>query len=275
MKKPRKWLATSAALFIIPALAACSSSNGSDTGKQEQPKTEMSSKANTSSDRKSDQESKKSQTQNKEMPQAQVLQAIKKDLKTKIPIKLPTQLPVDEGKHLTAITSSGDTSYQIQFYETDTPVAVNDPSVPGKRKDAVKIADMQVKKFDSVKKAQEQIGYQNYSKIGGKKMDLGHGVSGYRDAGAGSANIGWNEGRWDLVSRARTNNAKAGEQLALKTVDYLEKHTLPAPNKYGSFHLDAEDKGTSWVLWQDGDTVYNFNKVDDPMNLLAIVEEMK
>ena len=300
MKRLRKWGAVSIASLMIPALAACSNNEDDNNQTDKNPKTEevnktqmehqdkqpdQSEKKDSDSDKiedtisskqpvKGDQD--KSVIEHSELSQPEVLQAIKKELhNTKIPKVLPKQLPLEKGKHLTATTASDEMSYHIKFYATNDPVPINHSTLPGKRKDAVHIADLHVKQYPSKAKATEQIDYEDYSKTGAKAIDLGHDIKGYQDAGAGSVFTSWNEGRWAFTARARTTNSEKGEKLAKQAVNYLENSTLPAPNKYGSIHLNSENNGSSRAIWQDGKTVYELNSVRKPMDDVKIVEAFK
>ena len=89
----------------------------------------------------------------------------------------------------------------------------------------------------------------------GKKVDLGHGITGYQDAGAGSLYTSWNEGRWAIITRSATQKSKENLTAAKDTVDFLEEHMMPVPKQYGQLHIDAEQKG-SMAKWQKQTYVY-------------------
>jgi len=214
---------------------------------------------------------KEGKSERRKVNQEEALQAIREQLKTDLPKQLPGELPLKYGRNLTATTTSKENSYQVVFYETDPPVPVDDPALPNQRKDARRIAELTVTRYQSQETAQEQIGYEIFSKSGGKKINLGHKITGYQDAGAGSSFISWNEGRWALSVRNQTDQAIEGEKLAKEAVQYLEDHRLPAPQRYGFIRMEPKS-GSSSAVWQQQNTVYELTKIDEPMNVLRIVQ---
>lgn len=202
------------------------------------------------------------------LSQAEVMDAIKTQLKTNISKVLPNKLPLSEGKHLTATTKSDANHYEIVFYESVQPIPINHNTL-GKDQSAKAIMRLQVKKYNSLKEANEQIGFQDYSKSGASTVELGHGVKGYQDAGAGSQWTSWNEGRWALVSRAKTTEGDKGRKLAENAVNYLESHTLPIPKPHGMVHIDV-DQSDNRIMWQKETITYTIDQVKDPMVALEI-----
>ena len=157
----------------------------------------------------------------------------------------------EESGHIGAMVMEETDSVEIQFYETEEPKLLNDPDLAG----ASKTALLTIQRFPSIKAANEQIAFEQFDKIGGTQVDLGHGIIGYQDAGAGSLFTSWNEGRWAMVARTTTDTPKEGEQLARQTVSYLEEHTLPIPHEHGSLHVDINEQG-SIIKWQKEELVY-------------------
>lgn len=207
------------------------------------------------------------------LTQDEVLKAIKTQLKTDLSKILPSQLPLDKGKHLTATTKSTANYYQVVFMESDKPIAINNKALKDKQQATV-IARLKVTKYASMTKSNEQIAYEDYSNLGGQKVDLGYGISGYQDAGAGSAFVSWNEGRWALTARARTTDAKQGVKLAKEATKFLETNTLPIPKPNGLVHLDVEQSGNR-ITWQKEKIVYLIDQVKNPMNALKIATSFK
>lgn len=295
LKKKSTAASVAAAVILAPLLGACSSGVNDST----KPQTEQqenashtnkdSSHANKQTDQgvtvkpaapaesgnqkktKQTRAEKEGKSERRKVNQEEALQAIREQLKTDLPKQLPGELPLKYGRNLTATTSSKENSYQVVFYETDPPIPVNDPALPNQRKDARQIAKLKVTRYKSQETAQEQIGYEIFSKSGGNKIDLGHKITGYQDAGAGSSFISWNEGRWALSVRSETPQVSKGEKLAKEAVQYLEEHRLLAPQRYGYIRMDA-NSGASSAIWQQQNTVYELSKVDEPMNVLRIVQ---
>ncbi|MGG0655275.1 hypothetical protein [Rummeliibacillus pycnus] len=215
-----------------------------------------------------------SQTEINGNNQTDVIASIKKQLKTKLPVSLPSQLPLKEGKHLTATTTVEKNKYTVVFYEMDKEVPVNDPSLKKASKKSI-IAKYTVVKYSSLEKANEKISFEDFSKAGGQKMNLGHNIIGYQDAGAGSLWTSWNEGRWSLATHTRTTKPELGLELAKQAVEFLETNSLPIPKPNGSIHLDAIKSTENNVKWQNNNIVYSIEKVNDPMDALKMATSMK
>lgn len=256
----KKLLFTS--VVMVSMLAACSEKD-TNTVEQEHPQQEQQGTENQEGASGTKQEDTVSS-----VTQAEALKTIKEQLGTDLAIDLPNNLPLTKGAFLTATTTATDKQAEILFLESKDYIAVNDV----KLKDAsaaTPIAKLTVKLFDSIDEASKQIAYEDYSKNGGQQVALGHNLTGYQDAGAGSLWTGWNEGRWALATRTRTENSAAGVDLAKQAVEYLESHTLPIPHENGLVHLDVEQSG-NLIVWQDGKLVYTLDSIKDPMQALAI-----
>ncbi len=137
------------------------------------------------------------------------------------------------------------------------------------------IAKYYVKKYNSEKEANDVIGFEDFSKAGGQKVNLGHNIGGYQDAAAGSLFTGWNEGRWALATQTRTTSPENGLDLAKQAVEFLEKNTLPIPKPNGSIHLSAMSPTGNVIKWQDNTIVYSLENVKDPMESLKIATSVK
>lgn len=200
----------------------------------------------------------------------QVLADIKTEIKTDLEVRLPESLGLKEGDYLTATITSNADSYYVVFYKNDQPMQLNDPQLLSDNNPAMKILKLEAKRYESKDKAAEEIAFQDFSQLGGEEMDLGRDIKGYRDAGAGSSFISWNEGRWGLTSRTLTSEPDKGEALAKEAVDFLENIMLPIPKEYGTIHLDTEENGNLAKL-QNEEVVYTFSEVKDPMDMLSFL----
>ena len=203
-----------------------------------------------------------------------VLTSIRKQLKTDLPVLVPNELPIENGKYLTAKTTSSNNQYTIVYYQTDKNTPVNDKTLEQAPKDSV-IAKYEVKKYSNEKEANDVIGFEDFSKTGGQKVSLGHNITGYQDAAAGSQFTGWNEGRWAIATQTRTANPEKGLVLAKQAVEFLEKNTLPIPKPNGSIHLSATSSTGNMVKWQNNTIVYSIENVKDPMEALRIATSVK
>ena len=207
--------------------------------------------------------------------QADVIASIKKELKTNLPVLLPSQLPIKEGQYLTATTKIEKNNYTIVFYESKKKVPVNDSSLKTNTLEKSIVAKYSVVEYNSLEKANEVIGFQDFSKAGGQKVNLGHNIIGYQDAGAGALWTSWNEGRWALATHTRTPKPELGLELAKQAVNFLEKNTLPIPKPNGSIRLDAITSTENNVKWQNNNIVYSIEKVKNPLDALKIATSMK
>ncbi|PYF06090.1 hypothetical protein [Ureibacillus chungkukjangi] len=199
--------------------------------------------------------------ENEESVEADSSEADPKSLQSAIPsdweVKLPTDFPVTEGKHLTAITSSEENEVTYEFYETDQELPINDPNV---KKSGQLIGNLVITKYETADAAGEEIDQTVFAD--GEPVDLGHGITGYQDGGAGSLFTSWNEGRWAITARSTTEKSEESLATAKETVEFLETNMLPIPKQYGHLHVDAEDSG-SLAKWQKQNIVYTMTDFGD------------
>ncbi len=244
-----------------------SSSNDSSSSNENQDKTAINTSDNKSSD-------KNTINNNKVLTQKEVLSAIGEQIKTNLNINLPSSLPLSKSEHLTAVTKSSKDSYSIVFYKNSEPIPINNKKLVDGSSTAIEIARFQAQKANSQKESDEKISFEQFNNLGGQEIDLGHGIKGFQDAGAGSVFTSWNEGRWALTVRTLTSQNDKGVELAKKSVEFLEKNTLPIPKQYGKIHLDTEQNGNI-SMWQDGKIVYTLDKVKNPIYMLDILVKFK
>ena len=172
-------------------------------------------------------------------------------------VTLPSDFPVTNGKHLTAITKTQQDEVTFEFYEVDKEVPINDPNI--KKAGQLK-GHLAITKYASEEVASKEIDQTIFKQ--GEKVDLGHGITGYQDAGAGSLFTSWNEGRWAIIARSTTEKAEESVETAKETVEFLEKNTMPIPKQYGELHIDAEHSG-SLAKWQKQNLVYSLTDFGD------------
>ena len=204
------------------------------------------------------------------MTQAEVIDAVKADLKTDLTKMLPSELPLEKGKYLTAWTKSDANHYEVVFYKSDEPIAINHITLA----DGRIIARFNAQKYESVQEASEQVAFENFSELGGQPIDLDYGITGYQDAGAGSMWTSWNEGRWAIAAHTRTSEGERGEKLAKEATEFLEAHTLPIPKPNGFAHIDVYESDNR-IIWQKENIVYIIDEVKDPMIALEIATSIE
>ncbi len=172
-------------------------------------------------------------------------------------ITLPSDFPVTQGKYLTALTSSQPDAVTFEFYETDRELAVNDSNI---KKIGEFIGRLEITKFATEEAAGEEIDKSVFA--GGEAVDLGHGITGYQDGGAGSLFTSWNEGRWAIIARSTTEKSEQSLATAKETVEFLETNKMPIPKQYGHLHIDTEQSG-SLAKWQKQNLVYSLTDFGD------------
>jgi hypothetical protein len=110
------------------------------------------------------------------------------------------------------------------------------------------------------------------------KIDLGYGIAGYEDAGAGTQGITWNEGRWTIEVLSpldkEVDGSGRGLATAKKIVDYLEKHRLPVPHKYGFIQVYTDGR-SDYVSWQNNKKVNKIQGTYDNMKLIKALCKVK
>ncbi|WP_050616356.1 hypothetical protein [Bacillus testis] len=207
--------------------------------------------------------------------QKEVIAETKKQISSNLEPKLPKELPLTNAKkHLSAATVSDKQMYRVIFFETDTSIPVNHKKL-NIVQIAHPIATVEVRQYNTVQQAQEAVGYMSPKEIntGNPPIQLGSGIKGFPEAGAGNKWLNWHEGRWYLSVHASNIEGNSDyTPLAKQIVSYLEKNSLPAPHQYGSVKADVEasKSATNKVTWQEGKTVYSIFGVTNPIDMLKI-----
>ncbi|AQY51655.1 lipoprotein [Listeria weihenstephanensis FSL R9-0317] len=207
------------------------------------------------------------------LPQKDVLATVQSKLDSNVVVILPTSIPLSSDKHyLSAATTSTDNKYDVVFYETKQPTSVNSPDLKDTSK-ATPIATVSGQNYETEEEAGEATGHLNNVNTGVNGVDLGSGITGYSDAGAGSTFLNWAEGRYSLGVRNTTSaDPEVSIDLAKKVVAKLEKETLPIPHQLGAVKLEAEPNradGNS-IRWQNQKTVYSVSQFADPLDGVSI-----
>ncbi|GGH84149.1 hypothetical protein JOD43_001928 [Pullulanibacillus pueri] len=233
----------------------------------------------SSSDSSQDDQGDSSQDAHQSSPPKTIHQAMEDTahaLKTSVPLILPTDASLAEGTYLTSVTKSEKWFYQVKLYEVDQPTEVNSGAA-GKGKSIGTVEGTEYKNSAAAKKA-----ITHYYQVDQPNIDLGHNIKGESSAGAGHSYIIWNEGRWSLSIDTPTDPANqttqfdTGKTLAKEIVDYLESHTLPAPQSIGSITVHAwKDSPSITVFWQNHEMTYKISSQTDPLGVLKLAVSMK
>jgi len=226
-------------VLSIFLLAACEETNKSTTADPDTAADSKSSEIDTTN------------SPSKEEPgtsQPEEVSATTEDFQSIIPsewdVEIPADFPVSKGSYLTAITTTDDDVLTFNFYETPSKLALNDKNI---EQDGTYIGQLTITKYGSKELAGKEIDQTVFDS--GQTVDLGYGITGYQDAGAGSLFTSWNEGRWAIIARSLTEKAEESLTTAKETVEFLETNMLPIPKDYGYLHVDAEQSGTM-AKWQ-------------------------
>ncbi|AZB41951.1 hypothetical protein CEF21_06395 [Bacillus sp. FJAT-42376] len=205
-----------------------------------------------------------------ELTPEQVISETAAQLKSRVPFTLPKTIPVADDLHLTSMTKSDSKSYEITFYETKEPIPINSSKLKGLGNDS-KIAVVKATEYKTEQEAADMVGYQKADPTGNPPVNLGSGIKGYTDAGAGSVFLNWNEGRWLFASKAMSAKGNQNIELGKKVVSYLESTMLPPPDK-GRVTLDANapEGRNHMIVWQDGNIVYQIEQPNGAMTGLDI-----
>ncbi|MBA3927852.1 hypothetical protein [Listeria rustica] len=203
------------------------------------------------------------------LTQKDVLATVKSKLSSDVVVMLPKAVPLSSDKHyLSAKTSDSEDAYQVIFYETKAPISVNSSDLKDTSK-ATPIATVSGKLYATEEAAAEATGHMNDVNTGVNGVDLGSGITGYSDAGAGSTFLNWAEGRWSMGVRNTTSaDPQDSIDLAKKVVAVLEEETLPAPHQVGGMKLEAAPNKAEGniISWQDGKTDYTVSDFTDPLD---------
>lgn len=200
----------------------------------------------------------------------EVIRETENELNTGVPVKLPASINVTPDYHLTAMTTSEQKHYEVMFYETEQSIPINDEKLNNMDFSTVKF---KATRYESPEEAAKQIDHQLYSENGAQSADLGFGIKGYRDAGAGSQFMGWNEGRWSLSLRSTTQQGEKIVGESKKIVQFLEENTLPIPHELGAVKVDVSDAGgkpIQHIAWQEDAIVYEIQTRKSMLDALQI-----
>lgn len=185
--------------------------------------------------------------------------------------KFPDPATISGGKEIGIAASEEQGVLKVKYYAVNEETPFNDPAL----NDQTPIAQFQRQAFDSKETAQNEVG-QTYDP-NGQQVDLGHNITGYRSAGAGSSFVMWKEGNWSLAVRANNLEEEDPVPLAKQTVEYLEGAFLPVPHDAGQISLRVAkgDVQSNSVVWQDNQTVYTIMNADSMSALMMAVSMAK
>ncbi|MDO3411825.1 hypothetical protein QWJ34_18835 [Saccharibacillus sp. CPCC 101409] len=194
--------------------------------------------------------------------------------------ELPTKFELAEGKYLTAsIEKNEENAFNVVFYETEEPVPVDDDSLNPDESTPI-LAIYNAETYDdptSVKDIFFDAG--DLDNIPQEMaVDLGHDIVGMQEGAAGTQYLSWKEGRWVLQVKSLSLDEMDQPGIAKKMVDYLEGHSLPAPDDAGRVraeYAEGGDRVRNLVAWNKGDVVYQIDTDHVPLEALAMAVSVK
>lgn len=158
--------------------------------------------------------------------------------------------------HLNVRYSGNANSYTIYYSVGYTAKRLNDPTLSSQTPYLI----LSKKTYASKAAAAQAIRhYDDSSTAGLPTVDLGHGLTGTIDAGAGQRYLTWKEGHWQLTVHAAAVNGEDPVPTARHIVELLEQFYLPAPDDRGTgtFEVSVGDGQRPQVLtWMRGNVVY-------------------
>lgn len=169
---------------------------------------------------------------------------------------LPQKILTATDSHfLSAATTKEESQWAINYYAEEQAIPFNNAQL----NDLDPIARFTKTTYATEDEAQGAVNYVPVE-TSGQPVDLGHQITGYQDAGAGSVFLSWQEGNWSLNIHGINLDGEDPLPLAKELVELLEEEALPAPKIKGQINLRVSntDKQLSanTVTWQEGDVVY-------------------
>lgn len=200
-------------------------------------------------------------------------QAILKGLSATIPTALPQKILTAHDGHFLSAATAQDNAIAVNYYATEQPIPLNDTHLNR----LTPIARFTKTTYGTEVEAKEAVNYVPVN-TAGQPVDLGHAITGYQDAGAGSVFLSWQEGNWSLTVRGVNLDGEDPVPLAKEVVEQLETASLPAPQSVGQINLQVSNKegemAANTLTWQEGTTVYLLEH-HDPKQVIDMALSLK
>lgn len=252
--------------IVIPAilfLGACQTSADRTTQKQENQEkdqshsqvTQMTTETSTGESAKGKEEHSDAKTGTNQT-QKTAFEQLKAEQPT---LPMPQVIPISSG-NLNLVAAQSKQGYTVLYYALPEKLALNAQALNQETPIATYLYQY------GFASSQETINVLQPFTIdkNGQKVDLGHQIIAYQQGAAGSNYLEWQEGNWRI--RVRSSNIEGQDPLPLakKIVNYLEKATLPAPEKYGKITVDMNDSSNqaTQVIWQEPNNVFTVTHQD-------------
>ncbi|MCM0599836.1 hypothetical protein [Periweissella fabalis] len=190
-------------------------------------------------------------------------------------IALPQVDGLNKGSANLNVRYTGDTNnYQIFYSVGNQPRPFNAANLKNENPYAI----FQKQTFSSVDQAAQQINYISPDNNQGlPSTDLGSGITGYSQMGAGNIHLVWNEGNWSLSVHAINIENQDPKPMAKEIVTLLNTYRLPIPDKHGQVQLDVNiNPGArdQIIRWQAKNVVYTIT-AHDPSTAIKLAASIK
>lgn len=91
-------------------------------------------------------------------------------------------------------------------------------------------------------------------------IDLGSGVQGTIEGGAGQAYLTWQAGRWSVTVHASPVMGQDPVAMSKQLVALFNQYSLPIPSQVGAANFDVTDNGLNQTItWQEGAILYTIS----------------
>lgn len=129
----------------------------------------------------------------------------------------------------------------------------------------------QTKEFNNQAQAASYVtnqpGYTTGDQQGLPTVNLGDGITGTLNSGAGQQMLQWNEGNWSFTVRASAVQGQDSTPTAKQIVNELQTVYLPAPQNHGVGTFDIATN-TYTLTWQKNNKVYSVSG-SSPSDVIA------
>lgn len=129
----------------------------------------------------------------------------------------------------------------------------------------------QTKEFNNQAQAASYVtnqpGYTTGNQQGLPTVNLGDGITGTLNSGAGQQMLQWNEGNWSFTVRASAVQGQDPTPTAKQIVNELQTVYLPAPQNHGVGTFDIATN-TYTLTWQKNNKVYSVSG-NSPSDVIA------
>lgn len=281
----KKFALTIPIILISLTLAACGQTKSADKASQASSTTSSSttssSATSSSTSAQNSSSASSSKTPSKEAAVSLAsstsrLGQLNHKLQTKLGnIALPQADGLTNGSANLNIRYTGDAkNYQIFYSVGNQPREFNAAVLTKENPYAI----LQKETFASNAQAAEKINHINADANKGlPATDLGSGITGHSEMGAGNIHLVWNEGNWSLSVHAINIENQDPKPMAKQIVQLLNTYRLPAPNQYGQIQFDVNiipGDRNQIIKWQEQNIVYTIT-AHDPTTAIKLAASIK